>query len=95
MRQIDQMNPQELETLQVKGMLPARSPFAPLHPTLKACKCGKIFTRVELYKHIDREYNPRNADHTQFWANHGEVPLRADDPRVPTTKTPQQIIDSM
>jgi hypothetical protein len=52
----------------------SESPFQPLHPTLKKCKCGFIGTRVKFYDHMDvavDEYPNAKA----FWEEHGEVPL--------------------
>jgi hypothetical protein len=63
-----------------------RSPFTPLHPTLKACKCGFIGTRSQLYKHFNREQEPVDGlvdmDARTFFTLHGEVPLNEDDPRT-------------
>ena len=81
MRQIDSMTPEQLEELKLKDMLPSKSPFTPLHPTLKACKCGFIGTRSALYKHFKLwKYNMTPKG---FFEEHGEVPLNEDDPRLP------------
>jgi len=63
-----------------------------LHPTLKACKCGMVGTRSQLYKHFDYFYRKlavevatRRSDKTLnqlFFTSHGEVPLNEDDPRT-------------
>ncbi len=92
MRQIDNMTSAELDTLKLKGMLstPSKargdsSPFTPLHPSLKKCKCGYIGTKRELYKHFDdirRTMKAMNESAREFFAGHGEVPLRTDDPKL-------------
>lgn len=94
MRQIDNMTPSELDVLRLKNMLPDRglseakgdkSPFAPLHPTLKKCKCHYIGTKRELYKHFDdvrRRMKVFGESAREFFAGHGEVPLRCDDPKL-------------
>jgi hypothetical protein len=65
---------------------PTRSPFTPLHPTLKACKCGFIGTKRNLYKHFDSQYGKFGNDlmrlQSDFFIYHGEVPLNEDDPRI-------------
>ena len=56
-----------------------------LHPSLKACKCGYICTKRELYKHfedIQRTMKALNEPIREFFAAHGEVPLNVDDPRL-------------
>jgi hypothetical protein len=63
------------------------SPFTPLHPTLKKCKCGYIGTRSQLYKHFDSEAVKHANDairkiagfESKFTCIHGEVPLRANE----------------
>lgn len=57
----------------------------PLHPSLKACKCGYICTKRELYKHFDdirRTMKALNEPAREFFAGHGEVPLNVDDSRL-------------
>lgn len=57
----------------------------PLHPTLKACKCGYICTKRELYKHFDdirRTMKAFGESPREFFAGHGEVPLNVDDSRL-------------
>jgi hypothetical protein len=54
------------------------SPFQPLHPTLKKCKCGLICTRHLFEKHMDTLLAARRTGGEEpkaFWAEHGEVPL--------------------
>lgn len=52
------------------------SPFQPLHPTLKKCKCGFIGTRTQLYRHFDAErFTAAGIPINGFFARHGEVPL--------------------
>lgn len=61
------------------------TPFKPLHPTLKKCKCNYIGTKRELYKHFDdtrRTMKAMGEPAREFFVAHGEVPLNADDPRV-------------
>ncbi len=61
------------------------SPFQPLHPTLKKCRCGNIMTKRELYKHFDdirRRMRVFNEPAREFFVAHGEVPLRCDDPKL-------------
>jgi hypothetical protein len=93
MRQIDNMSESELDVLRLKNMLPDKpsvargdnSPFAPLHPSLKKCKCGNIMTKRELYKHFDdirRRMKVFNEPAREFFVAHGEVPLRVDDPKL-------------
>ena len=56
-----------------------------LHPSLKACKCGLICTKRELYKHFDdtrRTMKAFGEPAREFWAGHGEVPLNVDDSRL-------------
>ncbi len=86
------MTPAELDILRLKNMLPDRpsvarssSPFEPLHPSLKKCKCHYIGTKRELYKHFDdvrRRMRVFNEPAREFFAGHGEVPLRVDDPKL-------------
>jgi len=52
------------------------SPFKPLHPTDKKCKCGYIGKRSLFYKHLEQaqlvcasHYPPQ-----PFFQFHGEVP---------------------
>jgi len=59
-----------------------------LHPTLKACKCGYIGVRKDLYRHLDQvQAHYRRCEMTtgEFFADHGEVPLNEDDSRLNTT----------
>lgn len=61
------------------------SPFQPMHPTLKKCKCHYIGTKRELYKHFDdvrRRMKQFNEPAREFFAGHGEVPLNVDDPKL-------------
>jgi hypothetical protein len=53
----------------------------PLHPTLKACRCGFIGPRSAFYKHLDFEVKNYTAARL-FFLDHGEVPLNSDDPRL-------------
>ena len=56
-----------------------------LHPSLKACRCGYICTKRELYKHFDdirRTLRVFGESPREFFAGHGEVPLNVDDPRL-------------
>jgi hypothetical protein len=59
-----------------------------LHPTLKACKCGKVFTRSQLYRHFGAllAYYKQHGNQAAYPTMHGEVPLFVGDPRVPTRK---------
>jgi hypothetical protein len=54
-----------------------------LHPTLKACACGFIGTRSQLYNHL--RCPQLGATAREFFTLHGEVPLNEDDPRLDTT----------
>jgi hypothetical protein len=55
----------------------------PLHPTLKACKCGFIGSRAQLYKHLDLvSLLYLSSDPKAFWNDHGESVLNVDDPRL-------------
>jgi hypothetical protein len=56
-----------------------------LHLTLRACKCGFIGTRTQLYKHF--EVWKLNMPTKAFFEEHGEVPFNEDDPRVPEPET--------
>lgn len=98
------MTPEEIDVLKTKGML--RSPFTPLHPTLKACKCGMIGTKTQFYSHMDqwgKLYEESKLPN--FWKDHGEVPINADDPRtqlsaqlavmVERQKKQQKLIDEL
>jgi hypothetical protein len=97
MRQIDQMTPEELNVLKVKGML-HESRIKQLHPTLKACKCGFIGTKTEFYNHMNETVKQYTAAR-QFFTEHGEAVLNFDDPRLkdrePHQVTRQNIIDSL
>ena len=55
-----------------------------LHPTLKACKCGYIGSRAELYKHFDivQAYFKEHGHEKEFSTLHGESVLNIDDPRI-------------
>jgi hypothetical protein len=52
-----------------------------LHPTLKACACGYIGSRTQLYKHFDTEHKQLGSS-LKFFAKHGEVPLNLGDARL-------------
>lgn len=54
------------------------TPFEPLHPTLRKCKCGLICSKHLFEKHMDTLLAARrqtDEDPKVFWAQHGEVPL--------------------
>jgi hypothetical protein len=53
-----------------------------LHPTLKACKCGLIASRTELYKHFDATRFSDGQPVKGWFDMHGEVPLNMDDLRL-------------
>lgn len=59
------------------------SPFTPLHPTLRACHCGFIGTKTQFYSHMDSwQKLYKDGGLPNFWKDHGEVPINADDPRT-------------
>ncbi len=67
-----------------------------LHPSLKACKCGYVGTRSELYRHLAQANNGIvKLSNAEFFGRHGEVPLNADDPRVGLTSLEQQLAESL
>lgn len=69
-----------------------KTPFKPSHPTLKACKCGYVGSRSQLYKHFDYFHRKLAVEvatgrshqtlNQLFFATHGEVPLNEDDPKL-------------
>jgi hypothetical protein len=67
-----------------------------LHPTLKACKCGFIGGRTQLYNHLKHAMlnyigDGTPASNTDAWRRyfneHGESVLNEGDPRVLQSKT--------
>src|SRR6266478_6090809 len=67
-----------------------------LHPSLKACKCGYIGTRSELYRHFAQANSGIvKLSNAEFFGRHGEVPLNVDDPRVSLTSLEQQLAASL
>jgi hypothetical protein len=68
-----------------------------LHPTLKACKCGFIGTRGQLYIHFSDAQSKLAEElrsemgvgvatkvkfNQRYYSEHGEVVLNEDDPRL-------------
>lgn len=57
-----------------------------IHPSLKACKCGFIGTRAQLYKHFDHWKDICRELGESFVHKHGESLLLVDDPRLNVEK---------
>jgi len=62
-----------------------------LHPTLKACNCGFVGTKLAFLNHMEAKERlaifMRQTD--KFWREHGEIPLNEDG----TTGSGRKIIE--
>ena len=63
-----------------------KSPFRPLHPTLRKCKCGIVDSSHNVTKHITDLLTSLDGVSARgretFWTFHGEVPYYGEEEEV-------------